>query len=103
MTQRKYATVTTVSTFHHRYVVPMDQLQQFNTDATVSADWLSDSVVCNQVKEFSQTHLGELIIGADEISEEQALKLFDKENEYLSSWSPDKKIKYIENWKESDE
>lgn len=95
MSNKKYARVTTVSTFHHTYVVPMDQLQSFNEDAEASVEWLADEVVMERVEEFSQKHLGEEIIDCDTIDEDEMLKLFDKQNEYLKSWSKEKKIEWV--------
>lgn len=89
---KQYAVVTTVSSHRIRYVVPLDQLQELNPDAPVAAEWLADSVVMGEVEEFSQDWLGEQILDADVISEQQMLSLFDKDNDYLRSWSTEQKI-----------
>lgn len=92
----KYAMVTTISTFHHRYIVPIDQLQELNPDAEANAHWLTDSVVCEEVEEFSQKWLGEQIISVSEVDDEEALRLFDEENQYLKDWTKEQKLNYMQ-------
>lgn len=86
MTQR-YAIVTTISTFRHRYAIPIREGE--------SAYSLQDLVTCNAVEEFSQLHLGEQISDALEMSEDQMLELFDRDNEYLRGWSRERKIAWV--------
>lgn len=92
---QRYAVVTAVSSHRMRYVVPLDQLQALNKDAEVDAAWLADSVVCSEVEDFSQEWLGEQIIDTNVISEEEMLKLFDADNQYLQSWSKQQKINFV--------
>jgi len=92
---QKYAFVTTVSTFHHTYMVPMDQLQEENPDQEAIPEWLADMVTMEEVEEFSQKHIGELIIDVGMVNEEQMLKAFDRENSYLSDWTKEKKIEWV--------
>ena len=66
-----------------------------NTEAEVQAEWLADSVVMQEVEEFSQEWLGEQIIDTDVISEDQMLQLFEKDNDYLNSWTKEKKIEWV--------
>ena len=96
----KYAVVTAISQFRMRYVIPMDQLQMLNTDAPVELQWAEDCVTCEEVKEFSQKHLGETIVDTVEMSEEEILEFFDADNEYLSGWTEEKKLEWIKDWKE---
>ena len=91
----KYVVVDTISTFRIRYVVPMSKLQQENTDKPVDPLWALDAVTCDEVKEFSQKHLGYQIIDHDVVTESEILKTFDKDNGYLSSWTEDKKLEWI--------
>lgn len=92
---KKYAVVTTVSSFYHYYVVPLDLLQELNVKHPVENNWLEDLVVCNEVEEFSQKHIGEQILESSIVDEENILKTFDKQNDYLSKWTKEKKIEYI--------
>lgn len=96
----KYAVVTTVSQFRLRYVIPMDQLQNLNTEAPVELEWAEDCVTCNEVKEFSQKHLGETIVDTVEMSEEEILEFFDADNAYLSGWTQEQKLNWIRDWKD---
>jgi hypothetical protein len=92
---KKYAIVTTVSSFYHYYVVPLDQLQELNIGQPVEKQWLEDSVVCEEVEEFSQKHIGEQILESSIIDEDKMLEMFDKNNNYLTDWPKDQKIAYV--------
>lgn len=95
----KYAVVTTVTTFRNRYVIPMDELQKLNDQVPVELQWADDCVTCGEVKEFSQKYLGESIIDTFETNEDEVLRIFDEDNEYLSSWSQEFKLAWIKDWK----
>lgn len=95
----KYAVVTAISQFRIRYAIPMDQLQMLNTDAPVELQWAEDCVTCDEVEQFSQKHLGETIVDTVEMNEEEILKLFDIDNDYLSGWTQEKKLEHIKKWK----
>lgn len=51
----------------------------------------SDTVTLEEAEEFSQEWLGENITRVREITEEEYLKIFNQDNEYLRSWSDDQK------------
>jgi len=97
----QYVVVTTVQTFRHRYVVPMSELQASNPDMPAEPEWAFDAVTMEEVKEFSQDHLGEQISDMFTMSEEEVLELFDKDNKYLSGWTKEKKLEWIHDWKET--
>lgn len=107
MSDEKYVVVTTTSTFRERYVVPVSELQKLNTDIDIMNDpakqieWANDSVTMEEVKEFSQKWLGETILDTFIVDEPRILNLFDRDNDYLKQWSVDKKLKWINNWKET--
>tara|TARA_R110002074_G_scaffold220428_2_gene390977 strand:- start:170 stop:400 length:231 start_codon:yes stop_codon:yes gene_type:complete len=73
----------------------MEELQKRNTESIVDPKWALDCVSCEEVKEFSQLHLGEQIIEHKVVDEEEMLQMFDKDNYYLRKWSRDQKIDYI--------
>ena len=84
---KRYATFTTVSVFKHRYVVEMAEDEKLEN--------LADLVTCEDLEEFSQKHVDELIIDMDSLSEEEMLRLFRKENSYLNSWSDEYVLKWV--------
>lgn len=89
----EYVVVTTVSQFRMRYVMHKDDLQKLNPKDQVNPiEWAKDTVTCMECDDFSQEHLGEVIIDANTMTEDEMLEMFDKDNEYLSSWSRDYKI-----------
>ena len=98
--KNKYVVVTAISTFRQRYVVPLDELQALNPDMEVDQRWAVDCVTMEEVKEFSQKHLGEQIVDCVVLNEKKTLELFNEDNDYLSSWGLDQKIRYIRDWKE---
>jgi len=75
--------VETVSMFKIKYMVEVK-----NGDPI---EWALDDVVMGKAKEFSQSHLDETIFSHKLISEEEALKLCDIDNEYFAGWDSDKK------------
>lgn len=97
---KKYAVVTAISSFRIRYVIPMDELQEMNPEQPVELGWAEDCVTCDEVSEFSQLHLGEQIVDTVEATVDEVLEMFDKDNEYLSSWTKDVKIERINKWRE---
>ena len=86
--EKKLYLVDVMSTFRIRYVV----------EARNEGDAM-DEVVCGEVdmdfKEFSQEHIGTLISSARELSKEEYLKQFDKDNAYLANWTDEQKFDYI--------
>ena len=93
--KKEYAAVTTISTFHHTYIVPLDQLQKLNPEQPVDESWLADCVTMDQVEEFSQEHLGEQIVNVFTLNEKEVLETFDDKNSYLSSWPTQQKIEWV--------
>lgn len=103
---KKYAVVTTVSTFRVRYVIPVEDLQALNPnfesfDDNTALEWAMDTVTCEDAVDFSQQHLGEQIIDTDILTQEQILELFDKDNDYIKDWSAEKKLQHIHQWKDT--
>ncbi len=99
--KNQYVVVTAVSTHRMRYVVPLDELQNLNPETPVNPEWAMDCVTCEEVEEFSQKHIGELITDCNVLNEDEILELFDKDNAYLADWSREQKINHIRNWRET--
>lgn len=76
--------VETVSMFRHRYAIRAESLEH-----------AYDTVVCNEAEEFSQKHIDENIVSGRELSEEEYLKMFDEDNEYLKDGVTESKLRYI--------
>lgn len=99
---KKYVIVTAISSHRVRYAIPVDELQKLNTDVPVEGHeckWGEDCVTMQEVKEFSQHHIGEQIIDSVMLSEEDMLKLFDKDKDYTNNWSKEHKIHWVKDWK----
>ena len=78
--------VDTLSIFRLRYVVEAE-----------CAEHANDEVVMNEgnLREFSQKHLDELITSTREIDNEEYLRLFDEDNDYLRGWDMEHKFCFV--------
>ena len=85
----KLVVVDVLSSFRMRYVVRANTVE----------DALDEVVMCEgdgKFKEFSQKHIDPTaIIDTREITEEEYLKLFDQDNDYLAGWSDEQKKSFI--------
>jgi hypothetical protein len=57
------------------------------------AEYALDTVTMEQAKEFSQVHLGETIVSHRVVTVDEAIKVFDTDNDYLAKWDKELKIK----------
>lgn len=107
MSDERYVVVTATSTFRERYCIPVSELQKLNTAVDITNDparqieWANDSVAVEEVKEFSQMHMGEQIVDTFILDEERVLQLFDRDNDYLKEWTKEKKLEHIHDWKDN--
>ena len=83
--------VETMVTYRMRYVVEarseehaLDEVTM-NTSGIYNEDW----------REFSQCALPEQIFSSREITTEEYLNLFNKDNDYLVPWTDEQKLDYI--------
>jgi hypothetical protein len=88
-----YVVCTAVQTYRTRYVIPVSECGDCDPKT-----FINDSVTCREVEEFSQLDTGEYIIDTQMMNEEQVLALFDSDNDYLSEWPVEQKLKRINNW-----
>jgi len=89
----KIVLVETVSTFRHLYAVEVPDEGEI--------EWALDTVTEHAtgaeigLTEFAQKHISEDVFSYREVTEEEYLKVFDEENDYLSDWDDEQKKKYI--------
>lgn len=93
-----YVIITTLSHFKLKYAIPQVDFDALGFSEPIDREELMQLVSSGRVKEFSQTHLGEVIGDVSVYTEEDALTIFDIDNDYLKEWSKEKKIAYIKNW-----
>jgi hypothetical protein len=79
----EWVLVEAVDTFRMRYMVQVPKGKDL---------YALDTVTNHEAKEFSQEHIDEIIVSHRVISEEEALKLCEEDNEYARSWNNEKKI-----------
>jgi hypothetical protein len=82
---KKLVLVDAISSHRMRYVVEVEDVLEHALD----------TVVMQEATEFSQEHLGDQISSYREITEEEYLKIFDIDNDYLKDWDNEKKFNLI--------
>lgn len=85
----KLVMVDVLSSFRMRYVVRANS----EIDAMDEVTWCEGNA---DFKEFSQKHIDPTaIIDCREITEEEYLRLFDQDNDYLKEWTDEQKKSFI--------
>lgn len=86
---KKLVLVDTISQHRVRFVVEVED----------DIDHALDEITCKEVdsnfREFSQNWLGQTIISHREISKKEYLDIFNKDNDYLSQWTDEQKLKFV--------
>lgn len=106
MSEDRYAVVTVVSTHRMRYAIPINGLQKLNTNTKLEGNdkealtWAEELVMEERVKEFSQKWLGETTVDKNVLTQEEMLKVFDEDNDYLADWPLERKIQHVDRWED---
>jgi len=79
--------VETVSVFRMRYVVEAKNASDAKDEVTMC--------VSEDLKEFSQLHVDEMITSTREIDKAEYLRLFDEDNVYLKDWDEGQKLDFV--------
>ena len=79
--------VETISMFRMRYVIEEQDETHACDEVTMNND--------GNLREFSQLHLDEIISSSREISDEEYLALFDRDNDYLAGWTDEQKFSFV--------
>jgi hypothetical protein len=82
--KKEWVLVECVQSYRMRYMVEVPEGK---------SEWALDTVSMHQAKEFSQQDIGETIVSHRVISEEDALKMCDVDNDYCKSWNEHQKVK----------
>lgn len=89
--ETQWVLVEAVSMFRERYMVEVPiGTDRYGKD---KSEWALDTVTLSEAKEFSQEHLGETIVSHRVVTEEEALALCDKDNDYAKVWNDELKKK----------
>ena len=88
----KYVLVDTLAQYRMRYLIEVPDNHDDTEFPCSAITWAEDTVTMEEMKEFSQKWLGETITSSREVSKEEIISLCDKDNEYCSSWQPEKKL-----------
>lgn len=79
--------VETVSVFRMRYVVEAENESHARDEVTMC--------VSEDLKEFSQLHVDEMITSTREINKKEYLRMFDEDNVYLKDWTKEQKLDFV--------
>ena len=82
-TETEWVLVEAISQFRERYMVEVPKGKSV---------YALDTVAMQEAKEFSQEHLGEVIVSHRVVTFDEALELCDKDNDYCKSWNEEQKI-----------
>ncbi len=82
--EKVWVMVEAVQQFRMRYMVQVP---------ASNPEWAMDTVTMQEAKEFSQENMGETIVSHRVVSEEEALRICDIDNNYTKSWNKEQKIK----------
>ena len=97
--EKKLYLVETVSMFRMRYVIEAREEGHALDEVTMNATGSYNE----NFQEFSQEHLDEVIVSSRKLSAIDYMDLFDKDNDYLKSWSDQEKMKFINTIEYEDE
>ena len=93
---KKLYMIDCIATHHIRYCVETEDTSQIGEIIRLIDE--GD----NELTEFSQDYLGEKVVTTSHIiSEEEYLKVFDEDNDYLKEWDKEKKLEFINKIDES--
>lgn len=91
----KFVLVETVSQYRMRYVIEVPDNHNDGEYPCSAISWAEDSVTMEEMKEFSQKWLGEIITTSREVDRTEILRLCNEDNDYLKTWTDDEKIERL--------
>jgi hypothetical protein len=86
---KKLVMIETISQHRVRYVVQVEDNLEHALDELVYREHDPE------FREFSQMHLGNVVVSHREISEQEYIKTFNEDNDYLSEWPDEQKKQFI--------
>ena len=92
---KKYI-VETISQHLVRYLIEAREEEHALDEVTICTS-LGTEIYSDTFKEFSQKHLGDVILYAREVSDDEIVDTFDKDNYYLNTWTRDQKVNGLVN------
>ena len=93
----KFVLVETISQYRMRYVIEVPDNHNDGMYECSATQWAEDTVACEEMKEFSQKWLGEIITSSREIGRDEILTLCNQDNDYCNGkygepWTDEKKL-----------
>ena len=88
----KFVLIEAISQFRERYVIEVPDNHNDGEYPCTAVSWAEDTVTIEEMKEFSQKWLGEVITGSREVTQEEILNMCDVDNDYCKTWDDAKKL-----------
>lgn len=82
----KLVMVDAVSSFRMRYVIEVPE------DTDSPEEYAADLVRNGSPKEFSQSHIGELVASTRVVSKKEAFEICDQDNDYAANYTDNQKV-----------
>jgi len=79
--------VEAISMFRMRYVIEAKDPVHATDEVVMNHD--------GNLAEFSQKHLDEVITSVREITDDEYIRQFDEDNDYLKDWDRQQKFKFV--------
>lgn len=83
VSMKKLVLVEAISMHRIRYCVEVEDDIDHALDSHAAGDL--------DAQEMGQEHMGEFTVSHREITEDEYLKIFDQDNDYLKDWTPEQK------------
>ena len=87
---QKIYVVETISSFRHTYYIKAKDPVHAMDEVVCQLGNYQDNFI-----EGSQNHIDESIANVIEVTEDEFIKVFDHENDYLKGWSKERKLQQI--------
>ena len=93
----KFVLVETISQYRMRYVIEVPDDHNDREVPCTAIQWAEDTVTIEEMKEFSQKWLGEVIATSREVDRDEILRMVNEDNDYCNGkygtpWSDEQKI-----------
>lgn len=93
----KFVLVETISQYRMRYVIEVPDDHNDREVPCTAIQWAEDTVTMEEMKEFSQKWLGEVIATSREVDRDEILRMVNEDNDYCNGkygtpWSDEQKL-----------
>lgn len=91
---KKLVMIESITMYRIRHVIEVEAADDATAIQLAQDDWILEQGNVD-FNEFSQKHMGDMDISGRIIDQDEYLKIFDEDNDYMSGFPVDKKLSYI--------